>query len=154
MIRMALAVLLGGTALAPCALGQTAPVESEDSRYKFERIDEGFVRLDRRTGQAALCSRRSVGWACQGMPENPAALESEVARLQGENDALKKELVAHGLDLPPGAPSTPSTAQGGDRDLKLPSDAELDRVMTVMEKAWRRLVDMMIRLQRDVQKKS
>ena len=154
MIRMALAVLLGGAALAPCALGQSAPVESEDSRYKFERIDEGFVRLDRRTGQAAICSRRAVGWACQGMPENPAALESEVARLRGENDALKKELVAHGLDLPPGATSTPSTAQGGDRDLKLPSDAELDRVMTLMEKAWRRLVDMMIRLQRDVLKKS
>jgi hypothetical protein len=153
MIRTGLAVLLGGALLAPCALGQNAAAESDDGRYKFERIEEGFVRLDSRTGQVALCSRRAVGWACQGMPESPASLESEVTRLQGENDALKKVLSAHGLDLPPGIASTPPTAQGGDHDLKLPSDAELDRVMTFMEKAWRRLVDMMIHLQRDVLKK-
>lgn len=154
MTRTALAVLLGGAAFAPCALGQNAPAESEDGRYKFERVQEGFVRLDSRTGQVALCSPHSVGWACQGMPESPATLESEVTRLRRENEALKKELLAHGLDLPPGAASAPSSVQGGDHDLNLPSDAELDRVMTFMEKAWRRLVDMMIHLQRDVLKKS
>jgi hypothetical protein len=154
MIRMALAALLTGFALAPCALAQNAPAESEDSRYKFERVQEGFVRLDARTGQVALCSRHAVGWACEGMAEKPGALESEIARLQGENDALKKELLAHGLNLPSGIKPTPSTAQVGDHELKLPSDAELDRVMAFMEMAWRRLVDMMINLQRDVRKKS
>src|SRR5580692_11485137 len=154
MLRLAFAVLLGGLAVAPCALAQGAPAESEDGRYRFERVQDGFVRLDSRTGLVSLCSRHAVGWACEGIPENPATLETELTRLRSENDALKKELLAHGLDVPPSSAPAPPRAQGGDRDLKLPSDAELDRVMAFMENAWRRLVDMMIRLQRDVQKKS
>ena len=36
----------------------------------------------------------------------------------------------------------------------MPSDAELDRVMGFIEKVWRRLVEMMVDLQRDMQRKS
>jgi type II secretory pathway component PulJ len=32
----------------------------------------------------------------------------------------------------------------------VPSDAELDRVMTVMEKMWRRLVEMVQRVQKEL----
>ena len=37
---------------------------------------------------------------------------------------------------------------------KMPSDAELDRAFAFMKNVWRRLVDMMVDLQRDMQKKS
>jgi len=36
----------------------------------------------------------------------------------------------------------------------MPSDAELDRAFAFMKNVWRRLVDMMVDLQRDMQKKS
>jgi hypothetical protein len=36
----------------------------------------------------------------------------------------------------------------------VPSDAELDRVLSFMERVWRRLVEMMADLQRDMQRKS
>ena len=36
----------------------------------------------------------------------------------------------------------------------MPSDAELDRALAFMKNVWRRLVDMMVDLQRDMQKKS
>ena len=35
----------------------------------------------------------------------------------------------------------------------LPSEADLDRAFTFVKNAWRRLVDMMVDLQRDVQRK-
>jgi hypothetical protein len=35
----------------------------------------------------------------------------------------------------------------------MPSDAELDRAFSFMKNVWRRLVDMMVDLQRDIQKK-
>jgi hypothetical protein len=57
------------------------------------------------------------------------------------------------LPLPNGMNAVPPAAKGGP-DLKSPNDSEIDRVMTYMEKIWRRLVEMMQNLQRDLQKKS
>jgi hypothetical protein len=40
------------------------------------------------------------------------------------------------------------------RDLKLPSNADIDRMMAAVEKVWRRLVDMLVGLQKDLKKKT
>ena len=37
--------------------------------------DDGYLRLDQRTGQVSLCSRAVVGWACQPVPDERTALE-------------------------------------------------------------------------------
>jgi hypothetical protein len=39
-------------------------------------------------------------------------------------------------------------------ELNLPSDAELDRAIAFMKQVWRRLVEMMVDFQRDMQRKS
>src|SRR5580692_3854408 len=93
---------------------RTAAIDSSAFRTVLSGSTAGLV---------SLCSRHAVGWACEGIPENPATLETELTRLRSENDALKKELLAHGLDVPPSSAPAPPRAQGGDRDLKLPSDA-------------------------------
>jgi hypothetical protein len=96
----------------------------------------------------SLCSRRSVGWACQAVPDDRAAYDGEIARLQGENAALKKAVLDRGLPLPGGVtPDAP--AARGDRDLKLPSHADVDRMVSAVEKVWRRLVEMLMSLQKD-----
>ena len=82
------------------AAAQNAPPDSEDGRYTFNRAEEGYLRLDGRTGQVSLCTRRQVGWACQAVPDERTALEAEIARLQRDNAALKKELLARNLPLP------------------------------------------------------
>jgi hypothetical protein len=48
----------------------------------------------------------------------------------------------------------PPVASKDSPDGKSPKDSEIDRVMTYMEKIWRRLVEMMYTLQRDLDKKS
>ena len=77
------------------------------------------------------------------MPDERQALENEIARLQRENGALKKDMLARNLPLPGGVAARRRRSQ---RELKLkvplPSDAEIDRVMSAFEKMWRRLVDM------------
>ena len=77
---------------------------------------------------------------------------SEIARLQGENATLKKELLARGLPVP-GVPSPPA-ARPSEPELKLPSDAEVDKVMSFLEKVWRRLVEMGREVQKDVERKN
>ena len=41
-----------------------------------------------------------------------------------------------------------------DLELKLPSNAEIDRMMAVVERMWRRLVEMIENLQKDMQRKT
>jgi len=129
-------------ALASAAPAQTTP-DTEGGRYSFSQVPEGMLRLDTRTGQVSLCAKQATGWACNAVPDERGALENEIARLQRENGALKKEMLARGLPLPGGAASSPSANQ---RELNLkvplPSDAEIDRVMSAFEKMWRRLIDM------------
>jgi len=111
------------------------------------------LRLDTQSGAVALCSERPVGWACQTAPEDRAVLENEIARLQSENAALKKVLLAHNLSLPPGA--APDTA-GAQKDmmLHLPSDADIDRAIAFVGQVWHRFVDALARVQKQVFNKS
>jgi hypothetical protein len=92
------------------------------------------------------------GWACKVVPDERSALETEIARLQGEIATLKKELLGRGLPVP-GVPGS-SGAKPGEPELKLPSDAEVDKVVSFLEKVWRRLVEMARNVQKDVERKN
>jgi hypothetical protein len=142
-----------------------APPAPDDGRYTFHRRGEGFVRLDSRTGQVSQCGWSANTWSCKAVPDEREALESEIARLQRDNVALKNSLLAGGLELPSGmvAESSPAppVPPGSVPDLSTkepkgpgPTEAELDRALTFMKNVWRRLVDMMVDLQRDMQRKS
>jgi hypothetical protein len=154
MIRMALFVVAGLALAVPAAWAQSTAPESDDSRYTFNRIDDGYLRLDGRTGQVSICARHPVGWTCQAVPDERAALEAEIARLQGENIAIKKELLARNLPLPGTVKPEPPAAKPEEPRLQLPNDADLDKVMNFIEKIWRRLVEMIATLQKDMLKKT
>jgi hypothetical protein len=145
--------ILAAALLAGAAAAQTVPGELDDPRFTFNRVEDGFLRLDGRTGAVSLCSRDSAGWACRAVADERSALEGEIARLQGENARLKKDLIAKNLPLP-------GTAEGERRGqpeaprLQLPSDADINRVVTFMEKVWRRLVEMIVSVQKDMQNRS
>jgi hypothetical protein len=137
------------------ALAEGPPPDSEEGgRYTFNKVQDGYLRLDSQTGQVAICSRRSVGWACQAAPEDRAVLESEIARLRGENATLKKDILSRGLPLPAGAMPEPPPMRNGDRNLRLPSSADLDRMVALMGRMWRRLVEMIENVQKEVLRKS
>jgi hypothetical protein len=153
MIRTALSIIAVALTIMP-AQAQAPAAENDDARYTFHRTDDGYLRLDGRTGQVSFCTRRPVGWACQTVPDERAALEAEIARLQTGNAALKKELLAHNLPLPETVkPDAPAVTPEFPR-LQLPSDAELNKMMGFLEKVWRRFVDMIVSLQKDILHKS
>lgn len=147
-------------AMAPAFADDAAP-DSAGGRYIFSKIADGeghsYLRLDTETGAVAQCSQREVGWACQAAPEDRAVFENEIARLRGENAALKKDILSRGLPLPPGVMPEPSAAQNGEANtsnLRLPSDAEIDRMMAFVGRVWHRFVDAINRAQKQILSKS
>ncbi|MEZ5788862.1 MAG: hypothetical protein R3D62_20790 [Xanthobacteraceae bacterium] len=147
-----LALLLAAAGLARAqSPALDPPPESDDPRFSFHRSEDGFIRLDRRTGQVSRCARRPSGWSCLAVPDDRAALDAEIGRLQSENAALKQTLLDRGLPLPgavkPGAPSASAP-----RSEKPSGEAEVDRAMSMIERVWRRLLEMMANLQRDLDK--
>jgi hypothetical protein len=151
MRAFAIALTMSLAALA-AASAESATPDSENGRYSFNPVADGVLRLDTRTGQVSQCIRSDVGWACTTVPDERAVLETEIGRLQGENATLKKELLARGLPIP-GVPSPPA-AKPGEPELKLPSDAEVDKVVSFLEKLWRRLIEMGRNVQKDVERKN
>ena len=143
------------------ALAQSMP-DAENGRYALSPVADGVLRLDTRTGITSICTDKGTGWACYAMPDERAAFDEEIGRLQKDNEALKAQLaqreptVTGKIDEP--LPKTDSLKQpepkvaDGERkiEIPLPSDRDMDRVMTFVEQAWRRLVEMANRMQKDV----
>lgn len=152
MIRLAPFIIATLWLAVPVAWAQNAPPESDDARYSFGRVDDGYLRLDGRTGQVSICTRRSAGWACQAVADERTALEAEIVRLQRENAALKKEFVARNLPLPGAVRPDSPAAKPDEPRLELPNDADVNKVMNFVEKVWRRLVEMIVTLQKDMNK--
>lgn len=157
-MRMTLMVVV---VAAPIAAYAQALPDNENGRYSMSVVPDGLMRLDTRTGAVSTCTNKSAGWACYAIPDERAALDTEIGRLQTENDHLRAQLAARGplaenkIDeaLPksdPLAPTIPKSADGDRKiEIPLPSDRDMDRVVGFLESAWKRLVDMAARIQRD-----
>ena len=100
--------------------------------------------------------------ACYAVPDERAAMDAEIGRLQAENEKLKAQLasreptVTGKVDeaLPKSDPlkkAEPKAVDGERKiEIPLPSDQDMDRVMSFLERAWRRLMEMANRMQKDV----
>jgi hypothetical protein len=163
-IFLAASILSG----ADGALAQSMP-DSENGRYVLSPTADGVIRLDTRTGAVSACNNSGAGWACYSMPDERAALDVEIGRLRAENEKSKAEIERLKTELasraPPAGSKTdetlpksdslkkaePKTAEGERKiEIPLPSDRDMDRVMSFLERAWRRLVEMANRMQKDV----
>jgi len=147
---------IGGTAAA----GEPSAPDTENGRYALSQQSDGIIRLDTRSGTVSNCNNSSGGWACYAMPDERKAMDEEIGRLQAENEKLKAQLAsresatADKTDeaLPKSdKQASPKTAEGERKiEIPLPSDQDMDRVMSFLERAWRRLIDMANRVQKDV----
>jgi hypothetical protein len=144
------ALVLAASAFAEEATKAEAP-EIGEARYSFHKVDDGFLRLDTQTGEVALCSRQAVGWACLAAPEDRAVLENEIARLRKDNAALKQDLLSRGLPLPPGTlPEPLPSGSGKQLTFRLPDHADFERVVALVGRVWRRLVQVIANAQNQV----
>jgi cell division protein FtsB len=149
MRKLSFAVAFGLVLRCLPALAQDATPPTGPSRYTFNSVKDGFLRLDNVNGQVTFCSSTSAGWACQAVPEDRAALEKEIARLQDQVAGLKTEIAA--LREPPRPPADLSPPSGRDDAAKIRED--LARAKVAIGNAWQRLVDMIVGFQKDMMRK-
>jgi hypothetical protein len=90
--------------------------EPDASRFQLERSGDHFVRLDRQTGAMSLCEEKDGALVCRMAADERAAYESELDRLSDRVTALENKSIVNKA---------------------LPSDAEIDRSIGIMER-WMR----------------
>jgi hypothetical protein len=150
----ALAIAIAAVCLSTPSFADDATPDTSGGRYTLNKVTDGFVRLDTQTGEVALCSQRTVGWACQAAPEDRAVFESEIARLRNENAALKQALLSRGLPLPSGAMPERFNTHENDITIRLPDNADIDHAVAYVGRLWSRFVDAVNRAQKQMLNKS
>lgn len=161
---LVVAILAGCLAGIGGAVAEQMP-DTENGRYTFSPAGNGMIRLDTRTGTVSNCSNSAAGWACYAVPDERMAMDAEIGRLQAENEKLKAQLASRDGTvvgksdeaLPKSdsqaapKPIDPKVADGERKlQIPLPSDQDMDRMMSFVERAWRRLIEMAGRVQKDI----
>jgi hypothetical protein len=121
--------------------------DADDKRFSLHKVDDGYLRLDGRTGAVSLCTRPDTGWVCRAVPDERSALESEIGRLAAENAELKRTLLDRGGSLPGLPPRPPADVGVGSA---APTASDVDRVVALAQRLWRRTLDVIGNIQRDL----
>lgn len=151
-MRLALSVLLVA-GLTTHALAQTGgaggePPSDEGGRYQLERSDDGFIRLDTRTGAVSNCRQARGDLVCQSSPDDRRALEAEIERLAEENAELRQRLAGGQTDN-----AMPEVRRDEDGrpsvELKLPNQEDVDRIVDFFGGVMQRFLEMVQNLRND-----
>lgn len=105
--------------------------EPDAARFDLQRSGDHFVRLDKQTGAMSLCQDNAGNLVCRMAADERAAYEDELDRLSDRVTALEKTV----------------SASAGKQ--ALPSDAEVDRSITIMERMMRSFMGMVKEFQGD-----
>ena len=158
-VAVTVAVTSGGASSS--ALAQSAP-DTDNGRYTLSPVGDGFLRLDTRTGAVSTCTSKG-GWVCRVVPDERAALDAEIGRLQSENAKLKEQLaqrdsaVTGKIDEPLAKEDSLKKNAPADRterpkiELELPADH--DKLMAWIERVWTQLIEMANRMQKKLSDK-
>lgn len=108
--------------------------ESASSRYVMEKTEDGFVRLDTRTGEMSICRQQGGQLVCRLAADERRAMEEILADLSARVDALEQRLEG----------PVPM-----DKRTDIPDEEELDRAMGAMQKMMRGFFDMVDEFRED-----
>ena len=107
----------------------------ESDRFSLEKTAEGYVRLDKRTGQMSTCQDQSGQLVCRMAADDRVAFEDEIDRLREQIDGLETRVAA---------------LESGSAGNSLPSEDEFDRTMSYMQRFFRGFLEIVKEFDRDL----
>ncbi|MGK2740775.1 hypothetical protein ACSHT0_07750 [Tepidicaulis sp. LMO-SS28] len=89
-------------ALFALTLGFAAPLQAAESepRYSMQETEDGFLRLDRETGQVSHCRMKSGSYVCESVADERSFYEEKIAELEDELDRVRGALGRAKGELP------------------------------------------------------
>jgi hypothetical protein len=113
------------------------PASAEDTvRYALEKTADGYVRMDRQSGEMSICKEADGQLICRLAADERNAYESTTAALGKRLDALEQKVAA--LQASP-----PKSLNA------LPSEDEFDKTLSMMERFMRRFMGVVKELEGD-----
>lgn len=107
----------------------------EAERYRLERTEDGYVRLDTRTGAMATCQERGGQLVCRQAADEREAHEDRLDALDDRIKALEERLAT--------LEAAPAPAAG------LPSEDEFEQTLGYMERFFRRFMEIVTSFDRE-----
>ena len=132
-----------GLAVASLTLPFNTQAREQSGRFTMTPADKGFVRLDTETGAVSFCSRQATGaFKCVLAPDDRQKLVREIDNLKAENEEMRQEL----------ARLRPLSREPGDepRKFRLPSEQEVDKALTYLQRMMRKFKDKLKELEKDL----
>jgi len=140
----------------------TLPVQPR-GRYSYAPVDEGFLRLDHKDGDVALCKPGSSGWSCEAVEDKTAAArqkeqadnEKALAALRDDLVGLKKDIAAlrPPSSPPPPHPAPPDTVPPSEETGSITLKQDIARARGFISDTWQRLVTMIENMRKDMIRK-
>ncbi len=123
-------IALAAVVLAALGAGPAGAQEQQNERFTIREVEDGFLRVDRQTGEVLHCGRESGQWTCETLSGESSPSMNELARLKQENAALRDRVAA-----------LESRLKEQEEAKELPSDEELDRIFGFFQDMVRRFFD-------------
>ena len=130
-MRTAVAAVAGLCALPFLAAGAFG---QEEERYRLERTEEGYVRMDTQTGAMTLCREQAGELVCRPASESGEVASSEIDALRDRVAELEERVK--------------TLEQAGD---DVPLEQEFEQSLNMMERFFRRFVDIVRGLEQEEQ---
>lgn len=105
--------------------------------YVLEKTPDGYIRMDKRTGEMSICAERRGDLVCRMAADERMAMQDEMERLQGDVKMLEDRV------------SKLENSLAARVEQSLPTEEDFDRTMGYMERFFRRFMDIVKDFEKD-----
>jgi hypothetical protein len=123
-------------AILPLLFLSGSAFAEDAARFTLEKTADGYVRMDKTTGEMSICTQQSDQLVCRIAADDRVAMEDDIARLDARLTKVEEKLAT-------------SSGSGALSNSTLPTDEEFEKSMTLMEKFFRRFMGVVKDLNED-----
>ncbi|PPC86880.1 MAG: hypothetical protein CTY31_00580 [Hyphomicrobium sp.] len=138
-IKTSLVVLACSVAIASPVSAQTP--DDGKGRYAMTPADGGFLRLDKESGDVAMCARKGTEWVCDAVQDRTKDT-TDIAKVERENKELRERIRAlENKQSGSGGIDSVPPLETPENKIQLPTEEEVDQALDYVERIFKKFKD-------------